>query len=164
MKSSVLELIGSVAIPAIERFTARDSMLFRTHYKAEVQIAYMCERFIESFLPKIEKPVQPTTLRFHDLKKRAINPLIIDELGGEGVVEIFLSQMFYLLKQQPIGEDGALCLGKDIRLFNIFFIRDINNELQSIVCYFEEGTWRISAEAITTWPSPHHIGCRVFSH
>lgn len=160
IKSSLLELVGSIAVPATaEKFVAHKRFVVDTNDKAGVKIAWLGVNFKEWFLGKTEEAIGESELRYHKLLKSSLDAPIIATLGGEEKVEIALAQMFSLLEKQGDSEQGVFLTNG---YANIFYIRDINGVLRAVHAYWYGDGWYASACSVGH-PGRWDDGYQVFS-
>lgn len=161
----LLVLLGSTTVPIpAGRFIAREWFKENTSDESAPKFGHIGEEFCELFLGKQEKvKSNKSTLRIHALRRKSKEGPIIDELGGEDKSETTLAEVFALIKKQGKCEKGKLLNtgGK-----NIFFVRDVNNQLQSI-CVFSLGTstsWAVIHLSNSKNSQDWSVGDFVFSH
>lgn len=159
-KVRIIELIGTISIPArTEKFIACDHFVVDTTNEAKVKISYLGENFKEKFINKIEEPIAETKMRFGKLLKPSLDECIIKELGGEGKSESTLSGMFTLMELQPNREKGKLLINGNS---NIFYIRDANDVLSTVICYWRDNGWHVRALHVAG-PDRWFDGVQVFA-
>ena len=153
----LLELIGTVTVPATQRFIAREKFIANTGRKAPVKISYLGSNFLEWFLNKVEEPRPEAQLRYAKLRKYSVDHPILTELGNSA--ETTLAEIFQLMLNQPNGENGALLTNS---YANIFYVRDSNNELRAVYVDWVGGGWYVFARSVGL-PYEWRGGRRVFS-
>jgi len=152
----------AVEVPAIEAFRAKDH--FRVDKPDEVRIGWIGDNFRGNFLAgdgKVEADIAEATLRVHKLVKASVDGPIIAELGGEGIAETSLAQMYELMKAQGQGQQGILLTNSCL---NIFYVRDAKNVLWAVRCNWSSGSgyWYVDADPVT-FPNTWYAGSRVVS-
>lgn len=161
--SELLEPITTISVAGVEAFSAREMLTVGTH--EDVKIYWNGDNFKKNFVNlnhtgKNEIDVPAQKLRIHQLRKKSLDGPIIAELGGEPVVETNLATMFELMKKQGQGQTGTLLVNGKA---NIFYIRDDNNILWAVLCYWCAGSgWDVEAiplSASFVW----RAGYQVFS-
>ena len=160
--SELLEPVSMVTVPAVESFSAVDK--FRKDTVDGVVIGYIWDGFRDQFLVnggKKEENVPAQNLRIHKLRQGSVDGPIIEELGGEGIVETNLAHVWELLKNQGQGQSGDLLTNGNA---NIFYVRTTVGGLWAVYCYWDAGyrCWRVSAYPVT-YPSGWDAGYQVFS-
>lgn len=144
--SALLEPIGIVPVSAVETFSAADK--FRKGETDGVKIGWIGDNFQNHFVAKIESGVPIQDLRIHRLRKGSVDKSIIDELGGETVVETNLATMWEMMKKQGHGQQGDLLTNG---YANIFYIRDTKGVLWAVDCDWDSGDacWFVRADSVT---------------
>jgi len=160
--SSLLEVVGTVTVPAITTFRTKEH--FRDDLSGPVFIGYFGGNFRKAFLTGnglVEGAVAETTLCVHKLVKNSVSSQIIAELGGEKTVETGLAQMYELMKAQ--GQDQRRILLTNGHA-NIFYVRDRYNKLWAVCCFWSSDSrcWGVCACPVT-YPDVWHAGSQVFS-
>ena len=162
-KTMLLELVGTTSVPATtSKFVAKDKFVINTKRNAPVKISYLGDNFTEWFFSgsgKTEDPITEQTLRYHKLRQSSVDGPIIAELGGAEKSETTLSEMFALMEKQGNGEDGVLL---NNGYANIFYIKDRNGVLCTVIVYWRDGGWNVYAFPVEN-PGRWHVGRRVFS-
>ncbi len=160
---SILEFISTIVIPATTgKFVAREKFVRDTGRKAKVKISYLGDNFTEWFLSdsgKTEDPISEQTLRYSKLRKASVDGPIIAELGGAEKSETTLSEMFALMEKQGKGEDGVLL---NNGYANIFYIKDQNGVLRTVVVIWIDVGWDVDADSVGD-PGSWRDGRQVFS-
>lgn len=161
--SALLEPIGVVPAGAVETFSAADK--FRKGETDDVVIGWIGDNFQNHFGAKIESGVLAQNLRIHRLRKGSVDRPIIDELGGETVVETNLVTMWEMMKKQGHGQQGDLLTNG---YANIFYIKDAKGVLWAVYCFWDSdyGYWYVCASPIThlcEWFAGSQAGSQVFS-
>lgn len=157
--NSLLELLGTVAVPKTEKFVARDCFVVNTKAAAPVKISYLGENFRSLFLGKIEAPSGEASLRYHILRQASVDVPIIAELGGEAKAETTLAKIYALMKEQKNGEEGTLL---NNGYANIFYVRDVGSVLRTVYVFWNGVGWRVLANSVED-PHGWRGGFRVFS-
>lgn len=129
--SDLLLPICTIDVPAIDTFVARDHI--SVDRGGEACIGYMDHVFVRDFLDKTEEAMETTTLRINQLKEDSTNGPIISALGDEQIAETTLGQMYNIIKRWACGEQTNL--RDDIAYANMWYIRNVYNELQPVQCY-----------------------------
>lgn len=149
IRPKILKLITNVTLPAIEMFSALDH--FQVGEVDGVKIGWIGDNFQNAFLTgngKVETEVAEATLRIHQLSKGSVDDSIIAELGGEGVAETTLAQIWEMLKVQGRGQKGNLLVND---CANIFYVRDARGDPWKVDCYWysDDGDWYVEAFPVT---------------
>ena len=153
-KQLLLELVGTVTIPAIsQRFVAAEKFVVAD---SPVRIAWLGSNFQEWFLGKTENPIPETTLRYAKLTRAELDGPIMTELGD--AKESTLSHIYGLMARQANGEEGVLLTNS---WANIFYVRDVNGVLRAVGASCDGGGWYVSADSVGR-PSGWSVGSRVF--
>jgi hypothetical protein len=97
----------------------------------KIQLASMNEEFVKNFLPKVETPVQPTTLTLYVLIQPATEADVMQALGDRA--ETTMGQLYQLLQKQKPTEQGFIPT-ENATLVNItsMFIRDAGGKMAEI--------------------------------
>lgn len=136
MGKQILELVGSVVVPATEKFVIKDSLTETLN----VKIAYsnlVYSHLGERFFGKVEEPSEETMFDSNKLLVSSLDDLIISKLGGEEKVESRFSQISYLLGQQPNGQAGILITTNED--LTVLYVRDKNGILCPMSVGWGEG-------------------------
>lgn len=158
--SSVLEFLGTVAIPArTERFFAKEKFVVNVKPTAPVKIDLIGDNFTQWFGGKIEDPMTQQALRYAKLRQSSVDGPIVAELGGEATAETTLAEIYALMEQQPNGEHGILLTNG---YANIIYVRDINGVLRAVHVRWDDDGWLVSADSVDV-PYEWSDGSRVFS-
>ncbi|MFA6551576.1 MAG: hypothetical protein WCV41_03570, partial [Patescibacteria group bacterium] len=166
----LFEPIGTVNIPATtEKFVAKKKLVVNTEHTSSVKIRHIDNSFEELFLwgdGKTEDTITKQILHYAKLRKLSVDDHIIAELGGETKVETTLTEMYFLMEQQPNGEDGKLLTNGGM---NIFYIRGIESVLCSVfILWFSaagaDAGWCIYAKSLSDggWGAGPQIFSRNF--
>lgn len=159
ISSLLLEPIGTVVVPATNKFVVRKKFVFGTGRNTQINISYFSNDFQEWFLKKVEGPVEEATLRYAKLTGPSVDEPIRKEIGP-ALEETALSQIWALMERQPNGEEGVLLTSG---YANIFYVCDINDVLRVMSVHWNGIGWGIniySVESLLSWRG----GVRVFSH
>lgn len=154
----ILTLVATVKDVAVESFVALDK--FREGKTTDgVRVAWFGDNFKKNFLGKTEKSVAPTTLRIQKLEKNSPDAPILTDLGD--TADTFLANLWELLKKQGSGQKGILLVNG---YANIFYIRDVHNELWAVHASWDAGNdgWYVGADSVTS-PGGWDAGCQVVS-
>ncbi len=157
----LLDFVGTVVVPAVERFVAADHFVVDTSGKRPVRIAFLGDNFKRHFLGKIEVGVAVANLRIHRLKVLSRDIPIITELGGEARAETALAHLFHLLSLQPNGGSGTLLTNG---YANIFYVRDERKNLWAVYAFWSaaDGGWNVFVFSIEH-PNEWSVGNQVLS-
>ena len=146
VKKLLERLSTTIALPAMNGFTAKEHFVVDTSSRARVKISGFGTNLKTNFLPKVERgAVAAEDLAVNKLLDYANDPAIITFLGGESKVEISLGQFFAAFAKQPSGEAGALLTNG---YANIGYIRDINGVLWAVVGGWGGGGWYFGARPL----------------
>jgi len=163
-KEASLEHIGFFETPAIKKFVVAEK--FRESKTTDgVRITFVNENFKKYFLPKVEENVYAAWLRNHRLCRNSVDTPIITEIGGEAKAEIYLAQMWELLKRQGSGEPsskGGLLVNNE---GNISYSKGVNGVLWVLSANWSNlfNGWGVEAHAIPI-PGEWSTGFQVISH
>lgn len=145
----ILDPSEDIDLPALPEFNASIHFLIDTSETAKVRISYLGDNFKNNFLSKQEPAIPAITLRGYKLKQNALDkstsdkPGILDELRSE--YETTLSQLYYLLSQQPHGESGFLLNdGKA----NICYTSDVNGKVWAVSALWGGGGWGVDVYSV----------------
>lgn len=138
--TKLLELVTTVETTGIKAFKAGGK--FREGKTTDgVKIAWLSDNFKENFLGKTEQNVAQAAFRIQKLKKASL-----DELGD--TAEIFLAQLWELLKKQGNGQRGDLLVSG---YANITYIRDSSGNLWAVCAHWraDHDGWHVNADSVT---------------
>ena len=141
-ESNILLKIGEVTFPRTLRFVPSENFIIDTSDGTKVKISYLGKNFPVWFLDKIETDTPSLTLVYSKLLKGANNTEIISTIGGEDKAEVFLSEIFHQISEQPNGENGILLNNGDV---NFFYVRDVSGILRTIRILWQNDAWEIHA-------------------
>ena len=159
--SDLLLPISTIDVPAIGTFIARDHI--SVDRGGEACITYIDYCFARDFLDKTEEPVGATTLRINQLREDSTDGPIISALGNEQIAETTLGQMHNIIKRWACGEQTNL--RDDIAYANMWYIRNIYNELQPVQCYLFADSHSCQICSITnTIKTKWKNGIMILSH
>ncbi len=153
----LLEPLGTVIVSVTGRFVAREKFVRDTTSRKAPNISYVGNNFSDWLLSKIEEPKPETQLRYAKLLKYSVARSILAELGNSA--ETTLAEVYALMERQPNGKDGVLLVNG---WANIFFVRDVNDELRAVRVFWGGGGWRVGADSVAD-PREWGGGDRVFS-
>ncbi len=156
--------VGSVNVHGTDRFVASGHFVVDTSETATVRIYQMNEDFIVHFLNKVEERIPASDLRMwlYDRGYPPSDKKIISMAGGQ--YETYLSDLWELLKRQPVAEMGLL--QAEPALYNTFYIRDADGFLWSVSVTKvwsenpSDGSWAIRADPIAD--NDHGMGQRLY--
>jgi len=156
----LLEFVGTVKVPATDKFIARNHFVVNSPASAKVKIGLLGDNFKLWFLNKVEESNGQTELCYHQLRKPSVDKSILQELGDSA--ETTLSQIWELLNLQPRGENGVLLTDGYV---NIFYVCDASGVLRAVYVYWHSGygDWVVDA-VFVEGPDGWRDGYRVFSH
>jgi len=151
---SILAFVGTVAVPATEKFVAKDNFQV-----GKAGIGWLGDNFKTWFLGKTEGSAEESVLRYHELTESSLDTPILAELGDKA--ETTLADLFHLLSLQANGQGGVLLANS---YANIFYVRDASGELRAVSACWDAGGggWRVDADGVAYpygWPADG----RVFS-
>ena len=122
----VSDPIVKIDIPGADVFIAAEK--FKEGETIDgVKVALIGSNFKKNFFGKVERDVAPRTVRFFRLAKDASDAEILAYLGDKA--EKQLAHLWELLKKHSLS--GGILL--DSGGSNIFYVRDIHGELQTIL-------------------------------
>ena len=134
-----------------KRFNAARYFKLDDSSRAEVRISWLGARFTRQFTNKIEPRSTVAKLRVFVLNRSSRSIGIAEEFRR--TYELRLSDLWCLLKLQPGGEPGALLVDTQP---NLFFVRNINGELNVVDALWSGNGWEIGASPMTNnrpWPA-----------
>lgn len=137
-----LQKINDIAFPGAQRLVASEKFVIDISEDAKCKISYLGKNFPAWFINKVETDIPLSVLTYSKLTKSANDTEIVSALGGEEKAELFLAEMFYLMFQQPKGEEGVLLRTGEV---NFFYVRDMSGVLRTIRVLWQEGGWGIHA-------------------
>lgn len=157
---SLLEVVCTVAVSAVERFAAADHFKVDTSDSAVVKIGDMGDNFRANFLSKVEKNVPAAELVVRRLTKNALDKDIREELGSD-CEETTLAHLWEMLTRQSRGQKGNLLTNG---YANICYIKDAKGKLWAVDVRWDAyyDGWRVLASSVGV---PHRwlAGFQVFS-
>lgn len=156
--SSLLMVLGTVAVPAVKKFLTQRNFVVDTSEDAPVKISYVSDNFLEWFGSKTETNVSGGVLRYAKLLRSSLDKPIRDEIG-KVYEETALAHIFALMKLQPHGQGGVLFTDG---CANIFYASDITGAVRAVFVYWRGGGWYVYA-CSASGPFEWHEGGRVFS-
>lgn len=143
-KSTQLEFINTVNIPALPKFVACDHFKVDRSDEAEVRVSFLGDDFKAWFKRKVEEAKgDPSSLNCYTLERETTDIPIITELGGEAKAETTLAEIWYLMKCQPNGE-----VTLSMSYPNIFYAYDADNVLQAVGVQRNFGGWCVYATSV----------------
>lgn len=159
--SSLLEFVGTAAVPAIPTFRAKEH--FKDDRSGPVAIGYIGDNFRDAFLAGegiVEDAVPEAALRIHELVKTSVDGPITAELGNS-VAETTLGQMYEMMKAQGHGKKGNLLTNG---YANIFYVRGQGNVLWTVDCNWlsSHQCWSVDADLVT-YPKAWGAGAQIVS-
>lgn len=171
---AVLEFVCAIETPATtSNFVSKDMFLPKTRRGAPVQIKTIFENFYTYFFSengkpgagKIEKPIRAQKIACHNLVRVVRDAAIIRELGYQDYkdddekVETTLTEMYFLLQRQGMGEDGVLLTNGKA---NVFYIPDATKELRTVSTRWRGTGWTLNAHVVNH-SSGWDWGTRIFT-
>ncbi len=158
-QKGLLASIGTITVPAMDKFTARDCFVVDTSDGAEVKIGYVGNNFKSWFLDKVEEPKGETRLSYHRLCKASPYGSILEELGDES--DTTLADIWELLKLQPQGGGGVFLTNGGATVFDV---PDINGVFRAVYVYWGRcgADWGVNAYSADL-PFVWREGRRFFS-
>lgn len=157
INSPLLEPIGTIVLPASERFAASEHFVVDISSAARVKISWIDNNFQGNFLAKIEEPQPGQELCYSKLTRPELDGSIMAELGDKR--ETTLAQVFALMALQPNGEKGISLTNGSA---NVFYVRDMNGSLWALSVRWIGRGWFVSAHSVSD-PGRWGGGRRVFS-
>lgn len=146
-RKKLLELVTTMPAFACNRFVASEHFKVDTGKSAKVKIAWLGNNFKELFLSKTEEDVLAGELKIYKLLQSSLDAPIMTELGDPRAYSTALADIWWMLKTQPNGEDGALLVNG---YANIFYINDAKGNLWSVLANWSpgKGGWYFEAGSI----------------
>lgn len=114
--SSRFKEIGKVAIPAQPRFVVKDKFATSIAQSNGVEIVWLEDTFEDWFFQKVENQVAATIFRCIELARYEFGKTLFSDLGYK---KTMLSQIYWLIAQQPICNRGILLLGGAANIFPV---------------------------------------------
>lgn len=165
VENKLLEFLSIVVVPATERFFVRDEFIVGKN-----DINYLGSNFERCFsnINIVEEPAEETKLRYNRLTKCSVDSPIIEELGGREKAELFLSQVFYLMKN-VLRKDGTVYIfyvetavfSKEEKYFSYENKKGKRVILCAVNVHWNDG-WGILAFSVES-PDGEKVGYRFFS-
>jgi len=159
--TNLLEHIATVDIPEIT-----DPFVVNDHIRDEQTVGgvkwWLGSNFLRHFSGTTLPACSAGTLNIHKLAKASVDTPVIAELGGESVAETSLAQLYWMIMQQPSGEQGNLLTNG---YANIFYIRDAKGTLWAVSAGWnsDDRCWRVEAYSVTnplTWGAGSQVVSR----
>lgn len=163
-QNQILEHIGTVIVPALNaKFFAKERFLVSTKRDEKLLIGYIDHRFSEWFLRgfgKTENPTGRRVLCYGRLSEETtVVSDIVSKLIRESKSETTLWEMFFLMRKQGRGQDGALL--NDGRA-NIFLTQDLSSVVRAVYVYWSGHSWDIFGYS-TLHPGLDFKGYQIFT-
>ncbi|MEK7525572.1 MAG: hypothetical protein AAB561_00960 [Patescibacteria group bacterium] len=157
---SLLEVVCTVAVSAVEHFAAADHFKVDTGDTTIVRIGYLGDNFRANLLSKVEKNVPAAELVVHRLTKNSLDKDIREELGAD-CEETTLAHLWEMLTRQSRGQKGNLLTNG---YANICYIKDAKGKLWAVNVYWDAdfGGWHVCAGSVE-YPLRWIAGYQVFS-
>lgn len=157
----LLKFLGVVTLSAtIEKFIAVDNFIIG---KNKIKSFGFNDDFFKLWFlegnGKIEDPTAETVLCCHKLLKDSNEDQILADLGDEKKIETTLNNVFTLMEKQKNGENKVLALDAHA---NIFYVRDVENELQAVHVHCHGDDFLVCASPFP-YPFRWLKGSRVFT-
>jgi hypothetical protein len=156
--SALLEPVTTISTLAVKSFG--DKAEFSRENTDGVQIYAVGPNFKTNFGGKKESSVPAATLRAHKLRKGSVDGPIIEELGGQQLVETPLATMWEAMKRQGQGQVGDLLVNG---YANIFYVRADDDVLWAVYCrWSSDYGWDVYVYSVSR-PGEWSAGCQVVS-
>src|SRR5689334_5853444 len=127
----------TVAVPQTQSFSVNTHFVPDLSPEARVRIATIGRNFIRWFSPKNEQAAEGCAVQWLELQNNASNSMILEAAAG---AETLLSEVYWLMLQQPSGEAGPLATNG---WGNIFFVKDAADQLRAVYIHWCEDSWSI---------------------
>jgi len=153
---NLLEPVSEVSVEGVDLFVAREKFRpTKDDEEGEVSIISLGPGFLERYLNKEEKNIQPGKLIVQQLKKKSLDGPVVTELGR--FLETAMAHLWELLKRQGHGEEGALSVDG---LANVLYAFDMYNNLGAVYASWVRGRkgWSIGTNS-----SERQIGSYIIS-
>ncbi|MFH0814535.1 MAG: hypothetical protein V1902_00360 [Candidatus Falkowbacteria bacterium] len=160
VKEDLLQLDGTISVPSMTALgKMRDVFKVDTSDSARVKISYVGSNVYEWFNEMYVLAFAGSMVCWQTLMRNAYDRAVVQALGGERKEETSLSEMYWLMKQQPDGRDGILLTdGKA----NIFYVCGRKGILRVVHVHWDARGWSVYADEIGN--APRASSSRVFSH
>ena len=145
----LFEVVRTVPLlaSAITSFSAGHHFKVNTASGSPVKIASISSRFGSRFLSwssgKVEGPTVAQKLEVRRLRMCAKSSEILAKLGGENCVEVTLSTIFRLMKEQGDGSPSGVLLADSWS--NIFYAKTGRNDLCLVCVSWSRGGWHVDS-------------------
>ena len=156
----LLEPVGTITIPALTgRFSSREKFVLNYGRKVKpgVRIAHLGDNLKAWFGEAVEEPTAVATLTSYRLTRSELDGPILVALGNNQDLAVFLRQIFWLMEQQPNGEQGMLLTGQS----NIFYPPGLTRAVY-VLWFAGRGGRSVSAYSVAD-PCRWYGGVQVFS-
>ncbi len=138
VNEQLLELVGTVHVPATDEFVARDKLVIDTSEEADLRIAWLGTTFAIQFCGTMTPAGPESSLRYHRMLKPLTDGGIMIALGGKDDAELIrlcdeLTKLFVVHERETRAALDALELGNgDMDAFaaTIKDLRATQRELQ----------------------------------
>lgn len=149
--------VDTVVIPArITHFLAKEEIFLAEHGRdGQAPIVYISDNFRAWFGDKTEVLFEEITLRYATLVTPSTDTSIIIELDSKEKWVIPLSAVLFLIERR---NRVLLYSGRS----NIFFVRDVSNQVRVVTLCWHNGGWNLSARHFGD-DIMFLDGCQVFS-
>ena len=156
MSGLCLRKIRNISVDGSKNFVANDDVKKHLKYANVGSTGLNFNRF---FLNNFEEYVDDATIVVQSLEQPSLDATIIAQLAGYHP-EIYLAQLFELLKRQYKGGDGALATNN---VFNVAYILGSDKNSWAVHALWLSGgdCWYLGATSIKD-QSKWRDGCRIF--
>ena len=152
---SILELVTTVGIPALEEFRPAQKFKVDTSSNARVKIGYIGDNLRGIIARMKSEPAQTEgELAIHRLTQNSVDAPILAELEDKAVTS--LSTLWILLEKQGNGEEGSLLTTGFANILYISEEGEKNDGEKEIVVWavragwYAESGWDLSAYPVTS--------------
>lgn len=156
---SLLEIVATIELPRVRRFVGMKHFKVNTRRNAQVKIALTKGNFAGFLVDKIEENIPLGAARVHRLCQPSLDAQILTALGETR--EMYLADIWALLKRQPGGQAGPLLVNG---WANIFYVRDREDQLWAVFAnwYPIYDGWRLRADSVEP-PHTRSNGLQIIS-
>jgi hypothetical protein len=136
--AKLLEPFGTpFTVPDTKQFAAKKAFVVDTSKRARVRISWLGNNFRQWMLPKVERDLAESELRFSKLTEDSLNPPVITELGDRA--EISLHAFYETLAHKQQIRDFA---------WLVAYVRDAEDELWAVGAHWLGDGWRVLAYSV----------------